>query len=258
MTFWPFSFFFKMKKILCSTFYLMATGMSNVEDSSSLEYLDESQYLEEDDHYTQFLLPPVPPQRLQSKTVQQQQQQQSQQHHLAQAAHHRGGGGTGNFANSNCTSAAVPADAVVVEPEYTEADPGGLGITAGHFYRSVTDGPLPATLQHAATPTGSAPSTMLMTSGSSSSLRPRPKESAMHQSNSLYSPVMDRAGPFGVEASFRSTLETPSSASIQSASLQRSPSSVCANKQVSLKGSSNFFCVFRTGWEQIGDDADGR
>ena len=40
--------------------------MSNVDDSSSNEYLDESQYLEEDDHYTQFLLQPMPPQRMQS------------------------------------------------------------------------------------------------------------------------------------------------------------------------------------------------
>lgn len=54
-------------------------GLSNVEDSSSQEYLDESQYLEEDDHYTQFLVPPVPPQRLQSKTVLHGFQQQQQQ-----------------------------------------------------------------------------------------------------------------------------------------------------------------------------------
>jgi len=116
--------------------------MSNVEDSSSLEYLDESQYLEEDDHYTQFLLPPVPPQRHQSKSM----------------IH-----------------------------------------------------PLPS----------------IMPSGSSSSLRPRPKEPIMTQSSSLYSPVLERAGSFAAMDGFRkTTLEAPSSTSIQSASLQRSPSSV--------------------------------
>lgn len=140
--------------------------MSNVDDSSSLEYLDESQYLEEDDHYTQFLLPPVPPQRHQSKPVQQ--QPFSPMHHPP-----------------NSVGAANPAD-VIVEPEYTEADPGALGMAG--TYRSLPDGvPLLAS-----TPCGTS---MLMTSGSSSSLRPRPKEPMMmHQSNSLYSPVMDRAG----------------------------------------------------------------
>ena len=82
-------------------------GMSNVEDSSSLEYLDESQYLEEDDHYTQFLLPPVPPQRQHSKTV----------HHF--------GPGSGPPAHQNVYNNTSPSNAdVIVEPEYTEADPG--------------------------------------------------------------------------------------------------------------------------------------
>lgn len=138
-------------------------GMSNVEDSSSLEYLDESQYLEEDDHYTQFLLPPAPPHRQQSKTL----------------LHHFGPG-----SGPNPSGYTVSAD-VIVEPEYTEADPG----ISGGTYRSLPDGPV------ASGPVVSPNSSALMHSGSTSSLRPRPKESMMiHPSSSLYSPVMDRAG----------------------------------------------------------------
>ena len=137
--------------------------MSNVEDSSSLEYLDESQYLEEDDHYTQFLLPPAPPHRQQSKTL----------------VHHFGPG-----SGPNPSGYTVSAD-VIVEPEYTEADP---GISVG-TYRSLPDGPGVSGL------VPSPNSSSLMHSGSTSSLRHRPKESMMiHPSSSLYSPVMDRAG----------------------------------------------------------------
>ena len=173
--------------------------MSNVEDSSSLEYLDESQYLEEDDHYTQFLMAPVPPQRQQSKSTaspphhfgpsSSHHQQQQQQHHRQQE--------------------------IIVEPEYTEADPGlisGGAAAACGTYRSLPDGPV------------SSSSPVHHSSGLTSSLRPRPKESMIPQSSSLYSPVMDRAGPFGLEG-FRPASESSPSLP-KSASLQRSPSSV--------------------------------
>lgn len=173
-------------------------GMSNVEDSSSLEYLDESQYLEEDDHYTQFLLPPAPPHRQQSKTL----------------LHHFGPG-------SGPNPSGYSAD-VIVEPEYTEADPG----ISGGTYRSLPDGPM------ASGPiVSSSNSSALMHSGSTSSLRPRPKESMMiHPSSSLYSPVMDRAGPFAMEG-FRQSIEpviaaTPSS---KTSPLQRSSSTLGPN-----------------------------
>lgn len=142
----------------------LSIGMSNVEDSSSLEYLDESQYLEEDDHYTQFLLPPVPPQRQTSKTL----------------LHHFGPGSGPPMTANAYNSSGGNAD-VIVEPEYTEADPGLSGT-----YRSLPDGPTASS--------GPLPSSALMHSGSSSSLRPRPKESMIHPSSSLYSPVMDRSG----------------------------------------------------------------
>lgn len=188
--------------------------MSNVEDSSSLEYLDESQYLEEDDHYTQFLLPPVPPQRQQSKTL----------HHF----------GPGSGPHPSAYNSSGVAD-VIVEPEYTEADPGLSGT-----YRSLPDGP---------TASGPAPPSSLMHSGSSSSLRPRPKESMIHPSSSLYSPVMDRAGvsdiyphfrttrshiqpfistqPFGMEG-FRQSVESTTAPS-KTSPLQRSSSTVISN-----------------------------
>lgn len=149
--------------------------MSNVDDSSSNEYLDESQYLEEDDHYTQFLLQPMPPQRMQSKPTLQ---------------HFSGPGLTvpaitpSSYSVSaaaagacNGTLGASAAD-VIVEPEYSEADPGG-GITG--TYRSLPDGPLS--------------SGALLSAISSSSLRHRPKE-PMHPTGSLYSPVMERPGVF--------------------------------------------------------------
>ena len=111
--------------------------MSNVEDSSSLEYLDESQYLEEDDHYTQFLLPPVPPQRHQSK-------------------------------------AAAAAAQVIVEPEYTEADPGAASGT----FRSLP---------------GSA--SVVERVHCTSSLKPRKEQQQVPVStSSLYSPVLERVG----------------------------------------------------------------
>ncbi|XP_046640138.1 uncharacterized protein LOC124321266 [Daphnia pulicaria] len=173
-------------------------GMSNVEDSSSLEYLDESQYLEEDDHYTQFLLPPAPPHRQQSKTL----------------LHHFGPG-----SGPNPSGYTVSAD-VIVEPEYTEADPG----ISGGTYRSLPDGPMAS--GSVVSPNSSA----LMHSGSTSSLRPRPKESMMiHPSSSLYSPVMDRAGPFAMEGfrqSVDSAIPAPSS---KTSPLQRSSSTLGPN-----------------------------
>lgn len=145
--------------------------MSNVDDSSSNEYLDESQYLEEDDHYTQFLLPPMPPQRMQSKTTLQ---------------HFSGPGLTvpaitpSSYAASSPAAPGAgcngPAADVIVEPEYSEADPGG-GITG--TYRSLPDGPASTPALH-------------LSPGSSSSLRHRPKEP--HTTGSLYSPVMEKPG----------------------------------------------------------------
>ena len=91
--------------------------------------------------------------------------------------------------NSSCggVGGLRPVD-VIVEPEYTEADPGHFGT-----YR-LPDGPVMAA---AAVPT---PPSALMNSGSSSSLRTRPQESIIYRSiypsihpssNSFYSPVMD-------------------------------------------------------------------
>ena len=168
--------------------------MSNVEDSSSLEYLDESQYLEEDDHYTQFLMAPVPPQRHQSKST------------ASPPSHHFGPSSSSHHHQQE----------IIAEPEYTEADPGlisGAAAACG-TYRSLPDGPV-STSSPAHHPSGLT---------STSSLRPRPKESMIPQSSSLYSPVMDRAGPFGLEG-FRPAAESSPSLP-KSASLQRSPSSV--------------------------------
>jgi len=170
--------------------------MSNVEDSSSLVFFEESQYFEEYDHYTEFLMAPVPPQRQQSKST------ASPPHHFGpssshhQQQHHR-------------------QQEIIVEPEYTEADPGlisGGAAAACGTYRSLPDGPV------------SSSSPVHHSSGLTSSLRPRPKESMIPQSSSLYSPVMDRAGPFGLEG-FRPASESSPSLP-KSASLQRSPSSV--------------------------------
>ena len=135
-------------------------AMSNVEDSSSQEYLDESQYLEEDDHYTQFMLPPVPPQRLQSKGI----VQYHQQHNV--------------MANSA---------QVIVEPEYSEADPGMVtpiaNVASGTFRTALVaadraaSAVVPAAKHHHAASIASA-----------SSIRSARLE------QQLYSPVMDKAG----------------------------------------------------------------
>lgn len=144
--------------------------MSNVEDSSSLEYLDESQYLEEDEHYTQFLLPPMPPQRQQSKTL-----------------HHFGpGSGPPPPPPQQATYSNTEP---IVEPEYTEADPGLTGT-----YRSLPDGPTSSNYGAAAA------------MNSTASLRPRPKEPMVHPSSSLYSPVMDRAGVRDINSNILKTV----------------------------------------------------
>ena len=193
--------------------------MSNVEDSSSQEYLDESQYLEEDDHYTQFLLPPVPPQRLQSK-------------------------GVVNFRTSptNRPELQAPAAEVIVESEYSEADPGPAAASA--TFRSLPGNVSTLPVEHLVHHPPTGPST--------SSLRPRKEP----QQQSLYSPVMEQSAvsgsfvrlpiksrdvvfpfeqhQFGTE-SFRSHLSLDPCKSLSGSSLQRSPSSVTTASQSALK-----------------------
>ena len=162
-------------------------GMSNVEDSSSLEYLDESQYLEEDDHYTQFLLPPVPPQRQQSKTSPTGTTGATGAtvvpSTVTAAANSSGSSSSNNSSSSSsnqqpaaASSSASPSVDVIVEPEYSEADPG----TASGTFRSLPERVQSPPHHHVVTAT--------------SSLKPRGSKDQQLPASSLYSPVLDRVG----------------------------------------------------------------
>jgi len=178
-------------------------GMSNVEDSSSLEYLDESQYLEEDDHYTQFLLPPVPPQRQQSKTsptgttgatgatvvpstvtaAANSSGSSSSNNSSSSSSNNSSSSSSNNSSNSSsnqqpaaASSSASPSVDVIVEPEYSEADPG----TASGTFRSLPERVQSPPHHHVVTAT--------------SSLKPRGSKDQQLPASSLYSPVLDRVG----------------------------------------------------------------